>query len=281
MNPLNYSAAKPITVINTTTLAQDAFNLYHTVIADVTERIKGDLKELGKSESEVNSIAKLLSTRWKRALDESNCIDHENLIGIGLNDIAHNIGQQHQSKRRRITWSEEGGEFIEPSLPAGGNSLISGKGIPNTSEVQNPYMLTEDFNEAPALSTELSIPAPPLSTELSIPITPLIKRDEDHFGIKAEPDVNIMKDSGSLFGTALHEHEMDPESLRKSCEKPLGSDDDDSDEDGEEPTDLVVCAYSKVIKKKGDWNMDLKNGLIHFAGKDYAFQTAKGGHLKW
>jgi len=270
MNPLNYSAAKPITVINTTTLAQDAFNLYHTVIADVTERIKGDLKDVGKSESEVNSIAKLLSTRWKRALDESNCIDHENLIGIGLNDIAHNIGQQHQSKRRRLNWTEEGGEFIEPSLPAGGNSLISGKGIPNTSEVQNPYMLTDDLNEAPTLSTELPIPSPPI-----------IKRDGDYFGIKSEPDVDIMKESGSLFGTALHEHEMDPENLKKSCEKPLGSDDDDSDEDGEEPVDLVVCAYSKVIKKKGDWNMDLKNGLIHFSGKDYAFQSAKGGHLKW
>merc|ERR1719233_879840 len=82
-------------------------------------------------------------------------------------------------------------------------------------------------------------------------------------------------------GNPLHDNVMTPEMLKKALEKPLGSDDDDSDKDDEEPTDLVVCAYSKVLKRKGVWNMELKNGVIHFAGKDYAFKTATGGVLKW
>lgn len=268
MNPINHSAARPIKVISTTTLAQDAFNLYHTVISDVTEKIKVDLLELGKSESEINSITKLLSTRWKRALDESHCIDHENLIGIGLNDIAHSIGQQHLNKRRRLNDKEDGGDFVAPSLPAGGNPLTSGTGIPNISEVQNPY-ISDEFNETSTLSSTF----PETSTPL--------KKDVGDLGIKSEPDVLKIESAASIFGTALKDHEMNPDSFKRTKEKPLGSDDDDSDEDGEEPTDLVVCAYSKVIKRRGDWNMDLKNGLIHFAGKDYAFKSAKGGHLKW
>jgi len=113
MNKVNYTIAKPIRQIDTTTLAQDAFNLYSTVLADVVERIKEDLKDLGRPECEVNSIAKSLRTRWKRALDEMHCIDHEHLIGIGLNDIALNIGQQQQIKRPKLSHINEEGHFFE------------------------------------------------------------------------------------------------------------------------------------------------------------------------
>jgi len=256
-----YYSAKPITEISTTTLAQDAFNLYHTVITDVTERIKGDLRKLGKSDSEVDSIAKTLSTRWKRALDESHCIDHENLIGINLNDVARNIGQE--KKRGKLNDDEVGGgQIVTPGLSSGENSLTMGKGIPSATEVSNPYMACEDFNDHVGSNSGSTSP---------IKMTAL--------GVKLEPDV--IHERPSSQGTDLEDSNLNPGNFQNSIDKPLGSDDDESDDEGEEPTDLVVCAYTKVLKKRGNWNMDLKNGVIHFAGKDYAFKEAKCGHLKW
>jgi len=261
------STAKPIREICTTTLAQDAFNLYHTVIGDVTQKIKRDLKDMGKTNSEVNFVTNLLKSTWKRALDQSHCIDHENLTGINLNDIARNIGQDRKSKRQKVNHNEEEGEFVAPKLHSGNSSLILEKRIPNFSKLSNPYIDSEDFSDVKSLSVSFSgLPSP-------------IKKYEYRYGVNSEPDV--LEGGGTRLGTALHDNAMSPRKYKKTLEKPLGSDDDDTDEDGEEPTDLVVCSYSRVMKKKGDWNMDLKNGIIHLAGKDYAFKAARGGHLRW
>merc|ERR1712176_737359 len=63
---------------------------------------------------------------------------------------------------------------------------------------------------------------------------------------------------------------------------PLCSEDDDTD-DGEDldPSDKIICQFTKVSRKKNDWNVDLKHGLMHINGKDYAFQTATGGTFSW
>jgi len=265
MNSIN-STARPISEICTTTLAQDAFNLYHTVIGDVTQKIKRDLEAMGKTTSEVDFVSKLLKSTWKRALDESRCIDHENLTGINLNDIARNIGQERRSKRRKLIDNEEDGTFATPKLHSRNSSLILEKTVTNISELNNPYIDGEDFNDVKSLSISF--------TGISTPF----KKPNHRYGLKSDPDV---LEGGGTLGTAIQDNAMSPRKYRKTLEKPLGSDDDDTDEDGEEPTDLVVCSYSRVMKKRGDWNMDLKNGIIHFAGKDYAFKAARGGHLKW
>lgn len=265
MNSINHYTARPITEISTTTLAQDAFNLYHTVIGDVTEKIQRDLKDLGKSDSEVKFIAKLLKSTWKRALDESHCIDHENLIGINLNDIARNIGQEHKSKRQKLNDAEEAAKFATPTLL--GKSFPLEKRTPNILELSNPYIRIEDLREPTPLSLSFSCPATPLKKE--------------YFPWVVNPGADVLEGGGTVVGTALRDNNMSPRKYKRTLEKPLDSDDDDTDEDGEEPTDLVVCAYSRVMKKRGDWNIDLKNGIIHFAGKDYAFKAARGGRLIW
>ena len=63
---------------------------------------------------------------------------------------------------------------------------------------------------------------------------------------------------------------------------PLCSDDDDTD-DGEDldPSDKIICQFTKVIRKKNEWSVDLKHGLMHINGKDYAFQKAVNGHFTW
>ena len=63
---------------------------------------------------------------------------------------------------------------------------------------------------------------------------------------------------------------------------PLCSDDDDTD-DGEDldPADKIICQFTKVFRKKNEWSVELKHGLMHINGKDYAFQKAVGGSFVW
>lgn len=63
---------------------------------------------------------------------------------------------------------------------------------------------------------------------------------------------------------------------------PLCSDDDDTD-DGEDldPSDKIICQFTKVFRKKNEWSVELKHGLMHINGKDYAFQKAVGGSFVW
>merc|ERR1712154_374247 len=63
---------------------------------------------------------------------------------------------------------------------------------------------------------------------------------------------------------------------------PLCSNDDDTD-DGEDldPADKIICQFTKVVRKKNEWTVDLKHGLMHINGKDYAFQKASGGSFSW
>merc|ERR1712083_746293 len=64
--------------------------------------------------------------------------------------------------------------------------------------------------------------------------------------------------------------------------RPLCSDDDDTD-DGEDldPADRIMCQFTKVTRKKNDWAVDLKHGIMHINGKDYAFQKAIKGKFQW
>lgn len=60
-------------------------------------------------------------------------------------------------------------------------------------------------------------------------------------------------------------------------EEPLNSDDDLSDEEGQEPFDtenVVVCQYDKIHRSKNKWKFHLKDGVMNLNGRDYIFSKA-------
>ena len=67
-----------------TTLAQDSFRLYFSVIDYVTEHLKKDLRKKGKDEEEVTSIVDKLKQKWKENLNKSHCIDNKNMMGYNV-----------------------------------------------------------------------------------------------------------------------------------------------------------------------------------------------------
>ncbi|XP_053330297.1 stonin-2-like [Spea bombifrons] len=62
-------------------------------------------------------------------------------------------------------------------------------------------------------------------------------------------------------------------------EEPLNSEDDVSDEEGQELFDtenVVVCQYDKIHRSKNRWKFHLKDGIMNLNGRDYVFSKAIG-----
>ncbi|XP_073098121.1 transcription initiation factor IIA subunit 1 isoform X1 [Manis javanica] len=61
--------------------------------------------------------------------------------------------------------------------------------------------------------------------------------------------------------------------------EPLNSEDDVSDEEGQELFDtenVVVCQYDKIHRSKNKWKFHLKDGIMNLNGRDYIFSKAIG-----
>ncbi|KAG2457450.1 STON2 protein, partial [Polypterus senegalus] len=62
-------------------------------------------------------------------------------------------------------------------------------------------------------------------------------------------------------------------------QEPLNSEDDVSDEEGQELFDtenVVVCQYDKIHRSKNKWKFHLKDGIMNLNGRDYVFFKAIG-----
>ncbi|KAM9294681.1 transcription initiation factor IIA subunit 1 [Gastrophryne carolinensis] len=62
-------------------------------------------------------------------------------------------------------------------------------------------------------------------------------------------------------------------------EEPLNSEDDVSEEDGQELFDtdnVVVCQYDKIHRSKNKWKFHLKDGIMNLNGRDFVFSKAIG-----
>ncbi|OXB65628.1 hypothetical protein ASZ78_011513 [Callipepla squamata] len=62
-------------------------------------------------------------------------------------------------------------------------------------------------------------------------------------------------------------------------QEPLNSEDDVSDEEGQELFDtenVVVCQYDKIHRSKNKWKFHLKDGIMNLNGRDYVFSKAIG-----
>ncbi|XP_059518904.1 transcription initiation factor IIA subunit 1-like [Myotis daubentonii] len=67
------------------------------------------------------------------------------------------------------------------------------------------------------------------------------------------------------------------------AEEPLNSEDDLSDEEGQEVFDtdhVVVCQFDKVLRSKNKWLFLLKDGIMSLNGRDYIFAKAFG-NAEW
>lgn len=54
------------------------------------------------------------------------------------------------------------------------------------------------------------------------------------------------------------------------------TDDEETNADGEETQNIILCLYDKVTRTKNKWKCQLKDGIMSVNGRDYLFQKGNG-----
>lgn len=71
------------------------------------------------------------------------------------------------------------------------------------------------------------------------------------------------------------------DSAPEANEDPLGSDDDDTDDDIPDTENLILCQYERITHVKDKWRLTLSDGIMHINKQDYVFRKATAENIKW
>lgn len=158
----------------------------------------------------------------------------------------------------------------------------------NESESKNVDIIEEQTIPSVNYSTiaQFDGPSPMMSSAIGF-------SDEDEDDDVNEEHKNVDRKSGKIENTNVkisanidaENEEINEKDIvnGKDLNAPLNSDDDDSEEDINLDTveDKILCTFTKVSRKKNEWNITLGHGIMHIQDKDYAFVCANNGHFVW
>lgn len=154
---------------------------------------------------------------------------------------------------------QQTGVIIQPQ-----QIVISGNKIPpNTQLMQQTTVATSAT--VPQGQNTTAGQQPPLMLQVDGADDTSSEEDEDE-----EEDYDEDEDE---------EKEKDGDDDGQVEEEPLNSEDDVSDEEGQELFDtenVVVCQYDKIHRSKNKWKFHLKDGIMNLNGRDYVFSKAIG-----
>ncbi|XP_066552648.1 TFIIA-alpha and beta-like factor [Amia ocellicauda] len=104
--------------------------------------------------------------------------------------------------------------------------------------------------------------------------------EADFLGIIDPEDLRVLEEGGGSSDSDGSSSASDTEPLLEEVEDdPLNSGDDVSEQDVPDLFDtdnVIVCQYDKIHRSKNRWKFYLKDGVMSFGGKDYAFSKAIG-----
>ncbi|KFV48793.1 Transcription initiation factor IIA subunit 1, partial [Gavia stellata] len=179
--------------------------------------------------------------------------------------------------------SQQTGVIIQPQqiLFTGNKTQV----IPTTVAAPNPAHTKE--NKTKVIPTTVPAPTP---AQAQIPAAGQQQPQQQ----QAQPQAPLVLQVDGAGDTSSEEEEDEEEDYDDDEEEdkekdggedgqveeePLNSEDDVSDEEGQELFDtenVVVCQYDKIHRSKNKWKFHLKDGIMNLNGRDYVFSKAIG-----
>jgi len=94
-------------------------------------------------------------------------------------------------------------------------------------------------------------------------------------GEKLIPRGETSRNSSPLpeFNTRMEPSFVDNDDINSDLDDP---EDEDTNADGEETQNIILCLYDKVTRTKNKWKCQLKDGIMSVNGRDYLFQKGNG-----
>uniref|UniRef100_G1PZQ5 General transcription factor IIA subunit 1 n=1 Tax=Myotis lucifugus TaxID=59463 RepID=G1PZQ5_MYOLU len=186
-------------------------------------------------------------------------------------------------------------QVIPPMQPGGGQALVikqvlaplpGGTSAPTGVSIQ-PQQILFTGNQTQVIPTTAAAPTPAAAQVTTTgPQRPQARPAQQRAPLVLQVDGT--GDTSSEEDEDEEEDDDDDEEEDKEedgaeggqvAEEPLNSEDDLSDEEGQEVFDtehVVVCQFEKVFRNKNKWRFLLKDGIMNLNGRDYIFAKAVG-----
>jgi len=228
-------------------------------------------------------------------------------------EITDNLNEGPQRKRQKLNNPNipplHSPVVLQPNHPPN-NPHIQGLGVPQIDQVHNPfthphsqsYLPQNDGMDVIQFMVQSDGPSPMKPRTVGFDDDEEDEEDDDK-NEKEKPSLSEdhIKDNEENKNQNSLKEENEEEEVKENkndsnelnvskphivngrdLNAPLCSDDDDTDDQEDlDPSDKIICQFTRVNRKKNEWSVDLKHGLMHINGKDYAFQKATGGTFSW
>ncbi|RIA88229.1 transcription factor IIA, alpha/beta subunit [Glomus cerebriforme] len=273
--------------------------VYSGVIKDVIENVKKDFEDNGVDESVLRELERLWECKIKSAKvapwEANGLVEDHNQNNQNINGGSSN---QHYMPMQNP--SDPGLQYQRTEFDSVANlpSRAVGMHTNNNNEAgrPQPYIIKNgNGNLLPQTSPTSSFPA---SSDISNRSTPIYNQADDQkiyhnhqnlqtmmgqqqddygnpLGEKLIPRGETSTNSSPLpeFNTREPSFVVDNDDINSDLDDP---DDEDTNADGEETQNIILCLYDKVTRTKNKWKCQLKDGIMSVNGRDYLFQKGNG-----
>ncbi|CAI2171075.1 6957_t:CDS:2 [Funneliformis geosporum] len=269
--------------------------VYNSVIRDVIDNVKKDFEDNGVDESVLKDLERI----WEKKIKSAKVAQWDNGLlneDNNQNNDATNIGHHQQPPQSDSNQKYQPGEVPVASLPSRAvlnthsdlNSPIKNVNV-NTSLVH--ASLAPPSSASPDISNRSSS-AIPLNIQADVAYASSNKVLDQKFMYLQGPHSKGLQENQNLdkliprnvnnniisHPTPQHLPEFSRPLYAENDD--INSDLDDSDEEtnaeGEETQNIILCLYDKVTRTKNKWKCQLKDGIMSVNGRDYLFQKGNG-----
>ncbi|XP_021058147.1 transcription initiation factor IIA subunit 1-like [Mus pahari] len=153
---------------------------------------------------------------------------------------------------------------------------------PQTGGIIQPQQILFTGNKTQVIPTTVAAPTPaqaqmPAAGQPQPQVQPAQQQAPLVLQVDGTGDTSSEEDEDEDCDEEDEEEEADDGQVE---EEPLNSEDDLSDEEGQEELfdteNVVVCQYDKIHRSKNKWKFHLKDGIMNLNGRDYVFSKATG-----
>jgi len=286
-------------------------SVYHGIIGQVLHSAKDILEEAGIDEG----VLVDLKSRWTEKYAKRHPVDYAPVPNPNANTNMHQHHQQKQAPQQKQQHGAPAHSYVNTIIPqrpyiqtrseAASVPRMSQSSQQMPNDLKRGISFDDGQTNAPK-SKRMNFPG---QYDGSVDTTEFIDAsDEDYEELEKKlqediiaptpqpadqngsPEVKVTEsavvkqNAGSIEVSAADNKDDDADAVEEDSDCLLDSQDDldDSDE-----TDMynnndyfIVCQWDKVTRSKTKWTVQLRHGIIHNKGREYAFLKACGT-LKW
>lgn len=257
-------------VVKTTmaTLQQTAIH-YQTIVDNVIEALRLQFENAGKDAA----ILETLRKTWMAKFNEAGVLGHHKLPFVAAGAPQQIVGATHPSQSTLFMQNQ----YVQrPQVPVPGHlhQMVHNNQIGVIGPNAAAYIQNMPQRVATTAHPSAQLPQIPVQTKtpgLLVPQAAMQTQNIQQLGAQqlSQPSAAVKEEKKR--SRALDDEELGSDDDDDDLNVDLGEDDPD-----QTPKNSIICLFEKVTRVKNKRRVQLRDGLMKIAGKEYIFSRCNG-----